>query len=364
MFRQRLLNEYASGVHLLTLSEPVNLGKTLGELAAGEWICHDLNAFEIAQMAPRGAATVSRFVLPDRSEPNDKPVLVMRSGAIGDLLLLSPCFTEWARQTNSVFHLCCFARHHPIFNGERWLGGLVNYPLTASEAWKYREIISLENTMESDHSQHATDVFAKALGLPTPLPDYRPVYRVADEERAATKKHLFTTRPNIVIQPKASVANRDYPFPLWSEVIQKLESQGWGVLILGRKGQIPPLPPVLQTPFVRDLSTTGLSLRESAAVLSQAQAFCGVDSAFAHLCHALDIPAVVLFAAFDWKTRTSKAPKTIALTGVGECAPCNWHMHAGRQFPPNKPCTRVKVCTVLASIPPERIVSKIQLLKP
>lgn len=288
----------------------------------------------------------------------------MRSGAIGDLLLLTPALKQWKNVTHARLALCCFPHHFPLFEGTGLIDELVSYPMKFSESEKYAFPVTLENTMESDHSQHATDVFAKALGLQTPLADYRPVYCVTDEEKAATEKHLFRNRPNIVIQPKASVANRDYPFTLWGEVIRRLEARGWGVLIVGRKGQIPPMPPQLATPFVRDLSQLDLTFRESAAVLSQTQAFCGVDSAFLHLCHALDIPAVGLFAAFDWKTRTSKAPKTIALSGVGECAPCNWHMHAGRQFPPNKPCTKPKFCTVLASISPERIVSKIDLLKP
>lgn len=352
----------------------MNLGKTLGILPAGEWLMHDLNAFEIAQMAPRGAAFVNDWVLrPGSDRSPDSGTLVMRSGAIGDLLLLSPLFAEWMLQTNTLMSLCCFPHHFPLFREERWIKELVPYPLKLEDAHRFKEIISLENTMESDHSMHATDVFAKALGLnltrkPRKLPeeafDYRPRYFPTPEEKTATKKYLFENRPNIVIQPRASVKNRDYPLPLWIEVIRKLEERGWGVLIVGKKGQIPEMPPPLRTPFIRDLSQLDLSFRESAAVLAQTQAFCGVDSAFLHLCHALDIPAVGLFAAFDWKTRTSRAPKTLALTGVGECAPCSWHMHAGRHFPPNKPCAKAQVCTVLASIPPERIISKIDLLKP
>jgi ADP-heptose:LPS heptosyltransferase len=350
-------------MHTLTLLQPVNLGKTLGILPAGEWLLHDLNAFEIAQKAPRGAALVTPY--PDRlSDNRGLPHLLMRSGAIGDLLMLTPVLAEIYTQRRERIALCCFKHHHSIFNGNTDLIGLVEYPLRKDQAGFYSSLETLENTMESDHSQHATDVFAKALGLQTPLRSYKPIYHVTDEEKAATAKHLFTGRPNIVIQPKASVANRDYPFPLWGQVIHKLEKRGWGVLLVGSKGQIPPLPPQWQSPFVRDLSQLGLTFRESAAVLSQANAFCGVDSAFLHLCHALDIPAVGLFAAFDWKTRTAHAPKTIALTGVGECAPCNWHMHAGKQFPPNKPCSTKGLCVVLAGISPERIVSKIDLLKP
>ncbi|HEX2900448.1 MAG TPA: glycosyltransferase family 9 protein [Bacteroidia bacterium] len=364
-------------VHLLTLSEPVNLGKTLGILGAGQWLCHDLNAFEIARLAPRGAAKISQYTIPyqpagewtdipDEVDRAKRPMLIMRSGAIGDLLLLNPALLQMNAESDgdSEFHLCCFPHHFSIFENCAFIDKLVSYPFCAEDAHKYRAILSLENTMECDHSQHATDVFAKALGLTTPLADYRPVYHVADAEKEVAQKHLFQKRPNLAIQVRASVANRDYPMPQWLEVIKKLEQRGWGILLLGSKGQVPPLAPPDQSPFIRNLAEEGLTFRESAAVLSQCQAFVGVDSAWAHMCHALDIPAVVLFGAFSWETRTSKAPKTIALSGVGECAPCNWHMHAGRAFPPNKPCSKQQLCVVLASIEPERIVAKVDALKP
>lgn len=350
-------------MHLLTISEPVNLGKTLGVLGAGQWLCHDVNAFEIALKAKRGAAKVSsetRTWFPNGTGSD----LIVRAGAIGDLLLLTPALRAYFAKERRRAVICCFPHHHDLFVGNTDIAGVVDYPLAGDQLGFYRTLISLENTMECDHTQHATDVFAKALGLTTPLADYRPVYHVTDSEKEAAQKHVFKGRPTLAIQLKASVPNRDYPLQLWGQVIAKLESQGWGIVLLGRKGQYPPVPPAQQSPFVRDLSQLDLSFRESAAVLSLCQAFVGVDSAWAHMCHALDIPAVVLFAAFDWQTRTSKAPKTIALTGVGECAPCNWHIHAGQAFPPSKPCTKIQMCTVLASITPERICAKVGLLKP
>ena len=358
-------------VHLLTLEQPVNLGKTLGILGAGQWLCHDLNAFEIARLAPRGAAKIDYadhedHALPDTTAHGKIAPLVIRSGAIGDLLLLTPALRAFRATLlpDSKLLLACFHHHREILSGSGLVDEIIDYPIAIPNTARYTSLVSLENTMECDHSQHATDVFAKALGLTTPLADYRPVYHVTDAEKEAAQKHLFRNRPNLAIQVRASVANRDYPMPQWLEVIKKLEQRGWGILLLGSKGQVPPLAPPDQSPFIRNLAEEGLTVRESAAVLSQCQAFVGVDSAWAHMCHALDIPAVVLFAAFDWKTRTSKAPKTIALSGVGECAPCNWHMHAGRAFPPNKPCSARQQCVVLAGITPDRVVAKVSLLKP
>lgn len=287
----------------------------------------------------------------------------MRSGAFGDLLMLSPVLKEWPYL--QFITLSCFKHHHALFDG--WKNreiGLEEYPLPFEKIKLYSKIVSLENTMELDHEHHATDVFAKALGVPTPLKSYKPIYHVTDAEKAATKKWLFTARPNLAIQPRASTPNRDYPGQLWGEVITKLEQRGWGILLFGKKGQVPPLDKSLQSPFIRNLAEEDLPLRESVAVLSQCDAFCGVDSSFMHFAAALDIPSVSLHGSFPWQIRTLHYPLNTALTGAGDCAGCCWHKHDGQYFPPDKPCTKTGLCVVLASIKPDRIVSKVDSLKP
>lgn len=347
-------------MHLLTNSAPVNLGGGLPDLQPGEWLMHDANAFEIALRAERGTVKIRDSGWEELFHP-DGEVLVMRSGAIGDLLMLTPCFPFIDARTG----LSCFLHHWPLF--QNWGGNtpkLEPYPFPLSLVNRYSHIVSLENTIEIDHEHHATDVFAKALGIPIPLKNYKPIYGVTDAEKEATKKWLFSGRPNIAIQPRASIPNRDYPGQLWGEVIIELEKRGWGILIIGRKGQVPPLGDKLKSPFIRNLAEEDLSLRESVAVLSQCDAFAGVDSSFMHFAAALDIPSVSLHGAFPWQIRTKHYPLNTALTGPGDCAGCCWHMHNGRMFPPNKPCTDKGFCVVLAGIKPERIVAKIDALKP
>jgi len=351
-------------VHLLNLLEPIGLGKTHGVLEAGDWLLEDRNAFEIAYAAPTKSVQLRNSGWTPWLNPESDTTLIMRSGAIGDLLRLTPAIAAWKAKTGRKVALSCFAAHHPIFAGTGVVDELVPYPLPFNRVNHFREIITLEEVMEMDHENHITDVFAKALGVETPLEDYKPLYKVTDEEKEATKKYLFANRTNVALQPRASVKNRDYPASLWAQVMLKLEAHGWGVLLLGKKGQIPPLPPQLQTPFIRDLSQEDLSLRESVAVLAQCDAFAGVDSSMLHFAAALEIPSVGLFGPFRWDTRTGKDPKTIALNGVGECAGCGWHMKNFVHFPPNKPCSQIGVCVVLAGIDPKRVVTKIDLLKP
>lgn len=352
-------------MHVIHLSEPVPLNKTVGTLGGGDWLVQDLNAFEIAQIAERGVVKVdSHGWVPWLSQEENAPTLIMRSGAYGDLLMLSPILHEWSLYTNQIPHLSCFKHHHCLFENFPVPIVLEEYPLPLAAVNKYREIITLESLMEKDATRHPTDIFFDALELKGPLRSRKPVYVATMGEQVATAKHLFTKRPNVAIQMRASIPNRDYPVMQWFDVITGLEKRGWGVLLLGVKGHIGPLPPPIQSPFIRNLAMEGLSFRESAAVLSQCDAFCGVDSAFMHLAAALDIPSVSLHGSFKWQTRAGSYGKNTAISGKGACAGCSWHAKGHMMFPPNKPCSQIGECVVLASIEPDRIVQTVDRLKP
>ncbi len=361
-------------MYTLTIKHPMRINGSV--VGAGEWILNDLNAFEMAAASrPPGSSSLEPFRIakkpegewedtPDESDRSNRPILIVRSGVIGDLLFLSPVLREMKKNTGKKIALCTWPKFFSQFEGCDFIEELVAYPIKASSAWKFSEIICTDYTMELDHENHATDSFARVLGVPTPLSDYKPFYHVRDEEKESAKKHLFKGRPNLVVHQTASAPNRNYPLALWQEVIVRLERAGWGILLVGKEQDFPDFPPHSMTPFIRDISKIGLSFRETAAVLSQSTAFVGVDSALVHLCHALDIPAVGIYGPFPWQIRTAKAPKTTAVSGTGECAPCFYHAYKGPPFPKNKPCSRQQVCTVLASITPDRICAKVALLKP
>lgn len=334
-------------MHVLSNTSPINMGRH-GMLAPGEWVCHDRNAAELLLMAERGSCSIRPYFRGNWEGSKSDKFLVVRSGAIGDLLFLSPVLP-----TNCA--LACFKTHHEIACD--FGTGLVEYPVLLSVAQEFSYLVSLEDVMESHPDKHATDCFASALEVD--VADYKPRYVVNELERAAAMIRFPRTKAKrIGIQPICSTRNRDYPLPYWLEVFNLLARENVEIFLFGSPGQIPDL----KHPHVTNLSQEQLTFRQSAAVLSTCDVFCGVDSSLLHLCHALEIPAVGLYAAFDWKARTSKSPLTWSLTGVGDCAPCNWHKQGGSHFPPDKPCARLGNCHVLATIKPDRIVAKINFL--
>lgn len=351
-------------MHVLRATKPIHMGRDK-VLEAGEWLMHDQNAFECAMLADRGTTTLSTF--PNRTsllleKTTVADLTIIRSGAIGDLLLASPAIKAFKETTGTKINLSCFPERAQLFDHTDLFSNILPYPLPFDTSQRIN-LLSLENVIETNNTDHATDAFAKALGVT--VTDYKPIYVVTPEEKRDALFDLPKGRPFVGIQPRSTARNRDYPDDQWQEVIAALDKRGWHVILFGSFGQIPALPPSLE----RNLHVTNLAMerrtfRQAAAFLANCDAFCGVDSAFLHLCHALDIPAVGLFGAFSWKTRTSKAPKTIALTGAGDCAGCSWLPRNGRHFPPDMPCSVKQQCQVLADIKPSTIVAKLDAMKP
>lgn len=222
----------------------------------------------------------------------------------------------------------------------------------------YDLIIPLENIVELSTEQgiHATDAFAEALGVT--VTDYRPVYKVTDNElidaRNLVDHPSAIQKPRIALQLHASSIIRNYPVQLWIQVIQSLVTRGWEIMLLGNQDAIKGAPDC-----VKDCSK--LSFREAAAVLATCDVFCGVDSSFFNLCPALGVPAIGLFGPVGWKTRIKDTDKQRALCTPAPCAPCGWtNSRGGFKFPPNGPCAKLGYCVPLSEITPGRIVAKIE----
>lgn len=363
-------------MHIVKSSEPINLG-SFGTIPAGYYLTTDRNAFEIGLRGGKGMVEIQPFISPERVTVTQtdedhlestaapvRSVLILCNGAKGDLLFLSPVLKQLVKNslgTNRSFKLACFSIHRDIFDYTGLEDMVIDYPVPLEEAEKFDRVIALEDTMDSGDDTHATDLFAKALSVST-VEDYKPTYTVLPPEHDwARTTYGPGTKPRVGVQLTASVANRNYPLPRWLELFPLLIKRGWEIMVFGYPGQYPKLQ---SGPNLRNLTLDRLSFRQSAAVLSTCDAFCGVDSIWVHLCHPLAVPAVGLYGPFSWQSRTSKAPKTIALSGHGDCAPCRWHRKVMQDFPPGKPCTQLRKCVVLDSIEPERIAAKIDSFKP
>jgi ADP-heptose:LPS heptosyltransferase len=355
-------------MHILRNSEPI------GSLQPGEWLFHDTNAFEMALRARRGTCDVSpfwqnrtpwSFLLRNDQPPKDylacKSILLIRSGAIGDLLMLSACIEPLRLKfPNAMIHLSHNERHMPVTRGFNCDPAV--YPMPLGGISGYDLIIPLENVVENatEKGQHGIDAYAEAIGIT--ITDYRPIYKVTEQE-AYDANYRFPRpaiggpvkrRPRIALQLQSSSRIRDYHMAQWGKVVNLLLEKDWEIMLIGNKN------PDTSKMGIRVRDCSALSFREAAAVLAQCDVFCGVDSSFFNLCPALDVPAVGLFGPVDSRTRAIEALGQHTLDGVGKCAPCGWtNSRAGQPFPAHGPCSQLGYCVPLSQIEPEAVVKKI-----
>jgi ADP-heptose:LPS heptosyltransferase len=241
---------------------------------------------------------------------------------------------------------------------------IVPYPLPLTMWHDYTQAVCLENAIENNvraQDLHMTALFAKICGLPPP-DNMLPCYEITPSENIWANEMFprINGTKRACIQVGASGIARVYPRNQMGAVIGSLVRKGWEVFLLGAKGEIQ--LPNGAPPTLRNLSDLNLTMRQSAAVVNNADVFLGNDSALLHIAGALSVPAVGLYGPFPWKLRTAYCPTTFALQGSGECAPCFHHASATlrNHFPAHCPSRQEGFCQVLATIKPEHIVAKME----
>lgn len=156
-----------------------------------------------------------------------------------------------------------------------------------------------------------------------PKPALKPVHlhinpsTVTETKQLLQKNHVATSKM-VVIHPFSSTLTKNWPSARWAEVLQWLGKQGYNAIIIGGRTDLfseaeKRLFPVLQT----TPSLAGkCSLPQTAALLSVAQLFIGIDSGPGHLAVAINCPIVSIFSSVNdpqqWQVHGG-AGKTIVL---------------------------------------------------
>lgn len=138
---------------------------------------------------------------------------------------------------------------------------------------------------------------------------------VSDEFRAWVAAF---SQPFVVIQPQASAwtPNKNWAPELWAEVVRSLLPHATVIEV----GTASVLAGLVDDP--RFVSTAGrTSVSELLHLIREAAVYVGPDSGGMHVANAFRVPSVVLFGGYS-APESFGYPRTIALIGETECAPC------------------------------------------
>lgn len=357
-------------MHVLTVTEPLSRGAY--QLPVGSYLADNINAGELLARYP---STITANQAPNpaplaaRSTVTGLRLLVIRAGGFGDLLFLTPVFRALKERDPSVhIAVACFSDYAPTLANNPDVAEIVAYPVPLASVEQYDAVVMLENTVEDERNEHATDRYFREFGIdPQDVPDEakRCSYHLTEKERAGALS-MFPTKlddkgravPRLGVQAVASSMCRTYPHDQLAEVCQMLHLKGWEIFFFGE----PRTLQIQERERITNLSLRALDFRQSAAVLSTCDVVLAPDSSLAHLAGALDLPCIALYGPFPWKLRTAYHPKTIAIQGTGPCAPCFHHVRGRQHWPEGGPCVKSGRCDVLASIAPGRVAMKISAL--
>ena len=166
--------------------------------------------------------------------------------------------------------------------------------------------------------------YAMAMSSTPPArEELRPIIHLSEAEVQHAKshlQHLGLTRPFVALHPFATHPDKAWPMGYWLSLIPLIERQGLDWVIVGKN---PDHLEALDDP--RNL-TGRTSLRETCAVLAQAQALVTADSGPMHLSTAVGTPVVALFGPTSpvWGFSPS-GPFDTVLENDMPCRPCSLH---------------------------------------
>lgn len=261
-------------------------------------------------------------------------LLVTRAmGGVGDLLMMTPGLEANAAHYGMPVDFAIPRKFFPIFENNPHVN-LIDIDGPAIDISAYRRFFNLSQCPASRYesrrvpniSKGRVETFANGMGVSRRqlrAQGWKVNHFVSADVEAACddflKRHRIGTvgggkRRLVGIQPFSRDSYKDHPG--MADIIHAL-AQDYDVLIFHHIANGLPAGPHFVT-------TAGLALGHSLALVSRVEAMVSVDSAFLHAASAFDVPVVGLFGPTDARTLTRhhRRVKTLWRTDSFACVPC------------------------------------------
>lgn len=290
---------------------------------------------------------------------NDKSVLVMRYGGIGDIISSLFGIAELKRKYPRVtIGYLCSPSYAPILTQFRNLiDGTANVIVSYNNIKDFKYFVLLDDVVESDprnQTMSIQDLYAEHLGI-----------KIQDDTLEHIQSISSLTNPKgfprrgIGIQYTSNAPIRNYDIDNICNVINRLVEiyPGKHIYLLGRANDYVPAQYIQSKTegrvFVNGCGGQELSLIQEMELVSELEVVLAPDSAMLHIAGVCNTPMVGLFGPFPSKLRISKYNNAIGIDGQASCSPCFRH------FPQNWCKYNSGSCMCLNSITPETIVDAI-----
>lgn len=331
--------------------------------AGKAYACEDQTVWEIA-FNGRGMVNVRNLLGEDfhaveKNKVIPNSILILRSGAAGDLLFLLPSILELQRQGLKVT-LACMRKFHWIYRDFHGIE-LIDFPvLLENSIRRFERLGVLEYTGEREAGSNTVDLFAKALQLELAdrEPRWSPPAEILD---AMLSRFPKGPKKRIGICCHSTSPTRNWDGAKFIKLAQELIRLGHEVAFIGIAGSINTNPRDDKL-LINLTKHADLSWQDQIAFIKTCDLFVGNDGGNTHFSGAMGVSTIALYGPTRWQDRSAVFPSVTSIQGTQGCdhAPCYWHPTQIQKWPKDRPCERADKCVVLDSITPDRVLGKIK----
>ena len=250
-------------------------------------------------------------------------ILVIRSGAMGDVLLATPIIRKLYLDREGYCEIDVVTRYPEVFANSPYVRAVLTRKALKKQRQAYDVIINLDMALERNKSVHVTDAYALyALGVadfdkqPELFPTADDFAQVEALTRSFSAGYIVVHIRQDSTQPYKKVVERD-----WRRLLDGLAAYGLPILQIG----FPGLDVALSGPGLVDFRNC-LSLQQLYALIAGARLFVGNDAGPVHVAASTQTPVVCFYTMERFEVRKpqrlSAVENYVPITPMLDCYGC------------------------------------------
>lgn len=307
---------------------------------------------------------------------DNQTLVVSRHGGIGDLLFILPNLIYLKEKyPTCTIKFCCGPQYRSMVESWDCVDQIINLPFSLQQFVCSDFHLFLEGVIErckEAETVNAYNLFSRWAGLDLPdeklVPKQNPKSEKVEECKKILDKWNLKEKEFIIICPRASSPIRCADPKFWIHIINKLNENGYDVLITDSQNQAEGIERFLSLSKnknkVFNFAKYSNSIDMSIAMTSMAKLVISTDSGLMHIGVSLGIKSFGIYGPFPGYIRLKTYPKELCDWIEPEadcfpCIPCFKHGHF--------PCEKARMKNLFYSlcydtIKPEKIIEKIERL--
>jgi ADP-heptose:LPS heptosyltransferase len=224
--------------------------------------------------------------------PTKTRILLMREGAMGDVIMMTPIVRELYLLRNGNVDIDVMTSCGGVFKGNPYVKSVISIKNGRNSISSYDAVFDLNGTYERDSSEHPVDVYARHTFGMHVFSKKLDIFFNDQDLRSVKEKLAGISAPYLVChKPNHNWPNRNLDNEFWTDFVESLQkSTGYSVVIIGASGD-----------YGFDRINTiydhrgFYDIQETAALIEMSAGFVGVDAGPSHIAAATNAPVFTFY---------------------------------------------------------------------